>query len=152
MSESPASDEGGIGMAICNIRILVGARTTASGTWDSERDGAAEVDIEEAAFPLPFPFPVGADTEGNFGIATCDGDDSSLRSSAWFSIWLANADSFSPTQAFANHLPPAIPRISRFAVRQWRTFAPLRSRGVLEAKPEPTLGGGRTGKGFVGRG
>ena len=51
-----------------------------------------------------------------------------------------------------NHRPPAIPRISRFAVRQRRTFLPDLSSGRAGANPDVIFGGGWTGNGFVGGG
>ena len=65
---------------------------------------------------------------------------------------VAYADSFSPIHDLANHRPPAMPRISRLACRQCRTFFPLLSSGITGAKPEPILVGGWTEKGFEGRG
>ena len=62
------------------------------------------------------------------------------------------SDSLSPTHVLANHRPPAMPLISRFAVRQRRGLFLLLSSGMMGAKPVPILGGGWTGKGLDGRG
>lgn len=65
---------------------------------------------------------------------------------------VAYSDSLSPIHALTNHRPPPMPRTSRFACRQCRTFLPLLSSGVTVAKPDPILGGGWTGKGLFGSG
>lgn len=64
----------------------------------------------------------------------------------------AYSDSFSPIQLRANHRPPAMPRTSRCACRQCRTFFPLLSSGTTGAKPDPIFCGGCTAGGFDGRG
>ena len=65
---------------------------------------------------------------------------------------VAKSDSLSPTHVLANHRPPAMPLISRFAMRQRRGLFLLLSSGMTGAKPVPILGGGWTGKGLDGRG
>lgn len=129
------------------MRILVGARivltTRMSGTAEPARDGAAEAVKDEAAFEdldLPDLPSEGADidTEDNFGKATL------CLSSPFFACVAAEAysDSFSPTHERANQRPPAIPRISRLAIRQCRTFFPVLSRGITGAEPVGIFKGG----------
>lgn len=138
------------------LRIFVGALgVCSSGTIDPEREGAADIAAEPRA-PLDLlPLPsAGADIDViAFGMAI-------LSESATFvvvvaeadAILFANSDSLSPTHERANQRPPAMPRISRFAILHWRALAPLRSKGCTGANPVPIFGGGWTGKGFEGRG
>lgn len=138
------------------LRIFVGALGVCnSGTIDPERDGAVDITAEPRA-PLDFPAlpDAGADIEvTDFGMAI-------LSDSASFAVVAAEAvatvvarsDSLSPTHERVNQRPPAMPRISRFAILHGRTLAPLRSKDCTGAKPVPIFGGGWTGKGFEGRG
>lgn len=126
--------------------------TGKSGPIDASRDGAADAEAEAAndgaffdPFVLPVPFPTGAERDDPL-------PNLSSPSLAAVAIATANCDSLSPTHARANHRPPAIPRTSRCATRQWRTFLPLLSRGIVGAAPVFILGAGWTGKGFVGNG
>lgn len=138
MSESPAS-EGGASI----VRILVGGRvlvTGISGMEEPSREGAAEAASDEAALDaFPFEPRTGADME------TPDSLGSTTMSPPFVCAATAtaeaNSDSFSPTQQRANHRPPAIPRISRCAVRQCLTFLPLLSSGMTGANPVAILGG-----------
>jgi hypothetical protein len=98
---------------------------TPSGATDAEREDAA---VELAsAFCLRFPEarePAGGaevDKAGNLGRARAA------------SAAMASSESFSPTQARANQRPPAMPRISRCASRQWRGLVFVRSRGMVVA-------------------
>jgi hypothetical protein len=151
MSESPPSDIGGAMM----VRIFVGARTVdvgTSGIDEPSREGAAEAPNDEAAFealPLLERPEAGADIEMSLGRVK---PDSPVLACAEIPPAAASSDSFSPTQDRANHRPPPIPRISRWATRQCLAFLPLLSSGITGAKPEWIFGGGWTGKGFVGRG
>jgi len=83
-----------------------------SGAADAERDDAA---VERAsALGLRFPGvrvpaeDVLIDNAGNLG-----------RERA-ASVATASSESLSPTQERANQRPPAMPRTSRCAIRQWR--------------------------------
>jgi hypothetical protein len=139
------------------VRILVGTLTAdGSGTTELERETVAltDADTDAEALPAAFPFPLvptGADidTEGSLGIAK-----SPLLGSATLAVpaAVAYSDSLSPTHERANHRPPAMPLISRFAIRQCRTFLPLLSKGMAGAKPVNILIGVWTGNGFVGSG
>lgn len=115
-----------------------------SGTVELEREEAAvsafsfffelldpAVDGFVEAFPLGFSASVGG---------------------GLFATEVAYGDSLSPTHDRANHLPPAIPRISRLANRQWRTSVWFLSRGRFVAKPVVIFTEGSTGKGFDGSG
>ena len=96
-----------------------------SGARDAEREDAAV----ELASALALRFPgvrapargAEMDRAGSFGNA-------SAASAA-----TASSESFSPTQARANQRPPAIPRISRWASRQWRGLILVRSSGMTVA-------------------
>jgi hypothetical protein len=148
MSESPPS-EGGARI----MRILVGGRALVpktSGMEEPSREGAAEAANDEAAFdafPLPEPL-TGAEIDDNLGSAMPTSPPFARAAAATAEAY---SDSFSPTQERANQRPPAIPRISRLAVRQCLTLLPLLSSGMTGAKPVAILGGIWTGKGFVGR-
>jgi len=150
MSESPASDG-----AIWRILIFVGLATLTdpSGPGLAALEGTA-LATTDAAFDaaLPFTFPTGALADSPATNLLPSPTLSPSLSSPFVPVAVAYSDSFSPTQVFANHRPPAIPRISRWATRQWRTFLPVRSRGMGGAKPVAILTGGMTGKGLVGRG
>lgn len=116
MSESPFSDMAG---ANCNILIFVcglGAVTAPSGCpGEPARDGTTDPTADAAFEPFPRPFPTGADADPPLpNLPRTPGFSSTPFTAAY-------SDSFSPTHVFANHLPPAIPRISLFAVRQCRT-------------------------------
>lgn len=129
------------------IRILVGARTVLmetgkSGPIEASRDGAADAEAEAAndgaffdPFVLPDPFPTGAEMDDPL-------PNLSSPSLAAVAIATANCDSLSPAHVRANHRPPAIPRTSRCAKRQRRTFLPLLSRGIVGAAPVFILGAG----------
>lgn len=96
-----------------------------SGAADAERDDAAV----EMASALGLRFPgvrvpaAGAliDKAGNLG-----------RERA-ASVATASSESFSPTQERANQRPPAMPRISRCAMRQCRGLPFVRSSGMTGA-------------------
>lgn len=101
------------------LRIFEGALgVCSSGTIDPEREGAADIPTEpRAALDLP-ALPAGADMEvTDFGMAI-------LSESATLAVVVAEAvaavvaksDSLSPTHERANQRPPAMPRISRFAI------------------------------------
>ena len=139
------------------LRIFEGAFT---GWWsariDAARDGAADIpDAVREVLDLPDPFPCkGADIEPpTFGIVILSASPL-LCVAAVDAVAgaLENSESLSPTHDLANHRPPAMPRISRFAVLQRRTLVPLRSRGNTGAKPVPIFGGGCTGNGLEGKG
>ena len=114
------------------VRILVGPCAApvngASGMDEPEREGATEAAKGDATafFPLPDPFPTGADTE-----TPCR----ETFSSAFLGTAVAYSESFSPTQDRANQRPPAIPRISRWATRQRLTFSEFLSKTAAGAKP-----------------
>jgi hypothetical protein len=134
------------------VRIFVGARTVdvgTSGIDEPAREGAAEAAKDDAAFEaldlLDRP-EAGAEIEMSLGRAKVDSPVLETPPAA------ASSDSFSPTQDRANHRPPPIPRISRWATRQCLTFLWLLSKGITGANPVWIFGGGWTGKGFVGRG
>lgn len=139
------------------LRIFEGALTGWwSGIIDPAREGAADIpDAAREVLDLPDTFPSkGADIEPpTFGIAI-------LSASLFLCVAaidavtgaLEKSDSLSPTHDLANQRPPAMPRISRFAVLQRRTLVPLLSRGNMGAKPVPIFGGGCTGNGLEGRG
>ena len=83
-----------------------------SGTVELEREDAAVSafsfffePLEPAVESFVDAFPLGFSTSVGGGLLATE---------------VAYADSLSPTQDWANHLPPAIPRISRLANRQWR--------------------------------
>src|ERR1700733_6283592 len=131
MSESPSN----IGEMI--VRIFVGARTVddgMSGIDELSREGAADAANDEAALEaldlLDRP-EAGAEIEMSLGRVKPDSLGLVCDPPA-----AASSESFSPTQDRANHRPPPIPRISRFASRQCLTFLPLLSRGIEGAKPE----------------
>lgn len=114
----------------------------ASGTTEDERDVAADSLV---------PFLLGVrvtgadiDIEGSFG---------SIRALISAPLeGVASSDSCLPTHDRANQRPPPIPRISRLATRQWRTFLPVRSSAGVGANPDTILVGGCTGNGLVGSG
>lgn len=102
------------------LRIFVGALgVCSSGTIDPEREGAADIPAEpRTALDLPTLPIAGADIEmTDFGMAI-------LSESATLAVVVAEAvatvfaksDSLSPTHERANQRPPAMPRISRFAI------------------------------------
>lgn len=109
--------------------------------------------MARAALDLLDPFPSnGADIEPPpFGVVILS-TSPFLCEAAAAAVALAYSDSLSPTHDLANHRPPAMPRISRFAVLQRRILFPLRSRGNMGAKPAPIFGGGCTGNGLDGKG
>jgi hypothetical protein len=134
MSESPSD----IGAMI--VRIFVGARTVddgMSGIDEPAREGAADAANDEAALEaldlLDRP-EAGAEMEMSLG--RVKPDSLCLVCTKADPPAAASSESFSPTQDRANHRPPPIPRISRFATRQCLTFLPLLSRGIKGAKPE----------------
>jgi hypothetical protein len=149
----PSSDAGPATM----LRIFEGAFTGWwSGIIDPAREGVADMpDTAREVLDLPDPLPSnGADIEPlTFDIAILSGS-AFLCVAAVETMGGAfeNSDSLSPTHDLANHRPPAMPRISRFAVLQRRTLVPLLSRGNMGAKPVPIFGGGCTGNGLEGRG
>ena len=149
---SPASDAG----PVMILRIFVGAFVVCgSCTIDPEREGAADIPAEpRAAFDLPLLPSAGADIEvTDFGTAILSESATlALVAAEAIAMVVAKSDSLSPTHERANQRPPAMPRISRFAILHWRTLAPVRSKGCMGANPVPIFGGGWTGKGFEGSG
>ena len=106
-----------------------------SGTAEAERDVAEDATVSALpALALVPTLPAGGadnDNVGSFGRVSDPDPPASLSVSTaaaaaaacWFAAVAAAAadassESFSPTQDRANHRPPAMPRISRFAVRQ----------------------------------
>lgn len=145
ISESPASDGGPN-----TVLIFVGARTGAliSGTTEPDLDGAADVASEDEAFARGFlDVLAGADidTVDSLGMATPASLSLLSRPlrAAVATVEAANSESFDPAHARANHRPPAMPFISRCAIRHGRTFdcLPFRSKGMTGAKPVPIFGG-----------
>lgn len=103
---------------------------TSGGLTETSREGAADAFKEEAPFPFfPDPFPDGAFD----WVLPVKGDPFPAFSPSL--VKTAYSESLSPTQERANQRPPAMPRISRWAVRQRLAFLPLLSRGMGGAKP-----------------
>ena len=114
---SPASDAG----PVMILRIFVGALgVCSSGTMDPEREGAAIEMAAEPRAPLDLPpLPsAGADIEvTDFGTAILSESASfAVVAAAAVAMVVARSDSLSPTHERANQRPPAMPRISRFAI------------------------------------
>lgn len=108
---SPASDAG----PVMILRIFVGALVVCSScTIDPEREGAADIPADpRAALDLPVLPSAGAETEvTDFGMAIL----SESAALALVAAEVAKSDSLSPTHERANQRPPAMPRISRFAI------------------------------------
>jgi hypothetical protein len=164
MSESlPASEAGPANM----VRIFVGGRG-ACGATSETIDAAREVTADApgwlfATFGLATAFTGAADPDASSGVwAVVELNAARLSVSklafriaaaaAALTAAVASSDSFSPTHERVNHRPPAMPRISRFAVRQRRGLFLLLSSGIRGARPVGILGGGWTGNGFDGRG
>ena len=131
-------------MRIFEGPVVVRLGAGRSGTVELEREEAAVSafsfffePLEPALETFVDEFPLGFSTSVGGGLLATE---------------VAYAESFSPTQDCANHLPPAMPRISRLANRQWRTCVWFLSRGRFVAKPVVIFTGGSTGKGFDGRG
>ena len=99
--------------------------TAASGTAEAERDEAAV----DTASTLGLRFP-----EAREPVAGVEMDKAgNLGTDSAASAATASSDSFSPTQVRANHRPPATPRTSRCARRQWRGLVFVRSRATTGA-------------------
>jgi hypothetical protein len=167
MSESlPASEAGPANM----VRIFVGGRG-ACGATSETIDAAREVTADApgwlfATLGLATAFTGAAgsiDPDGSSGVwAVVELNAARLSVSklafriaaaaAALTAAVASSDSLSPTHERVNHRPPAMPRISRFAVRQRRGLFLLLSSGIRGARPVGILGGGWTGNGFDGRG
>jgi hypothetical protein len=96
-----------------------------SGAADAERDDPA---VERAsALGLRFP---GVRVPGPGALIAKAGNLGRERAA---SAATASSESFSPTQERANQRPPAMPRISRWAGRQWRGLVFVRSSGMMGA-------------------
>lgn len=138
------------------FRIFVGARgACASETMEAAR----EVATEAPAWDL-----IALGFEGSLREGVADGVSGPPRentdpwaearlsvstlafvmaaAAAAFTAADVSSESFSPTHVLANQRPPAIPLISRFAVRQRRGLLVLLSRGITGANPVGILGGG----------
>ena len=105
--------------AVWLVRIFEGPVTARLGAG---RSGTVELDREDAAVSVfsfffdPFAPAVDSFTEALPVVFSTSAGGGLLATA------VAYSDSFSPTHDWANHLPPAMPRISRLAGRQWRTF------------------------------
>ena len=153
-----ASDEESGSSGNCWILIFVGALTAlvvievaltldtpitaallSGGTTDASLEGAVERFTDAVLFAFLVPRPCGADTE----LDDClDEPNDPLDFSGFLLVSeVAYSESLLPTHERANHRPPAMPRISRLAVRQCLTFLPLLSRVKGSVKPAGILGG-----------
>jgi len=115
----------------------IAAALLSGGTTDASLEGAAEGFTDAILFAFLVPRPSGAELDDCLDKPNDPLDFSgSLRVSE-----VAYSESLLPTHERANHRPPAIPRISRLAVRQCLTFLPLLSRVKGSVKPVGILGG-----------
>lgn len=133
------------------------AAAVASGFTDPSREGAADPVNDDAPFPFfPSPLPPsgGADNEvlDESRFLGRGAEPLFAFSLSFAATDAAYSESLSPTHERTNQRPPAIPRISRWAVRQCLIFFPFLSNGIGGAKPVGILSGGWTGKGLEGRG
>lgn len=139
---------------------------------DPDRDDAADkpdppagtASFDLTGIDVPARGAIGGGGAGSFGSATGAGEFTAGVRSFWLGalsapcptsarpVAFAYSESRSPTYVRAIHCPPAMPRIARWALRQWRTRAPVLSKGIVGAKPEPILGSACTRKGLDGRG
>lgn len=133
----------GIGVALA-VGAALETALASGGLTDASREGAADAFNDDAPFPFfPDPFPRGgADNEVEDWLLPGNGSPLPAFSPSLVAAKVAYSESLSPTHERANQRPPAIPRISRWAVRQCLTFLPLLSRGRGGAKPVGIFGGG----------
>lgn len=124
----------------------------AGGPGDPERDGtiegAPDTILEPLPLPAPPPLPTGAEADSPLSLLIIPPACAPFSSPS-DELY---SDSLSPTHVFMNHRPPAIPRISRWAVRQRLTLLVDLSRGIGGAKPVGIFTGACTGNGLVGSG